>query len=384
MSIDYYDNKAELVVELWSEIENMLIEDIARRIRKSLTITETAKFQLFQLEQSNLLTDYAVKIIAKKSGQSEFMVQQMIKSVGLTVVKENNAIYRQAAAAGQLTFDVLPLDKSPMLQNTIQSCIDNAEFGLSNLTNTRMMDAGEDIETLTNAARREYYDAVNRGFLALRSGAMNTEEATKSACMNLAKHGIRLTHWESGHTDTVEVAVRRNLKTSMAQTSAKMTIEQMKMYKSDLVIVTSHWGARPSHAVWQGQIYSLSGSNGYADFYDATEYGTLLGLCGVNCRHRFYPYFPGTSNPMVQYDEEENKKQYLETQEQRAYERAIRAEKRKLAALNGMGASDADIKAARGKIRQKQADLRQFLDNHPNLTRDRSREQIYDENGTVK
>lgn len=380
----YYDDLAETMVELWSEIENELIEEIARRIKKSLRVTSTAKFELTKLEQANLLNKRAVDIISKKAGISRREIERLIRQSGFSIVNQDEEIYRLAIESGQLTLEALPIDMSPRLQTAIQSCIDNAQFGLSNLTNTRMMDAGNGTETLTKAARREYYNAVNKAFLAVRTGTMTTPAAVKASCVELAQKGITVTHWESGHTDKLEVAVRRNIKTSMAQTAAQMTLARMQDYQHDLVEVSAHWGARPSHFIWQGKVYSLTGSEGYENFYDATGYGTGAGLCGWNCRHRFYPYFPGIKTVYPEYDEDENRIHYENTQKQRYYERQIRAAKREKAALEGTGASEADIKSANAKIRGKQKDLRSYLAEHPELARDYSREQVYNANGTVK
>lgn len=380
----YYDDLAETMVELWSEIENELIEEIARRIKKSLRVTSTAEFELTKLEQANLLNKRAVEIISKKAGISRREIERIIRQSGFSIVNQDEEIYRLAVESGQLTIEALPIDMSPRLQTAIQSCIDNAQFGLSNLTNTRMMDAGNGMETLTKAARREYYNAVNKAFLSVRTGAMTTPAAVKASCIELAQKGISVTHWESGHTDKLEVAVRRNIKTSMAQTAAQMTLARMQDYQHDLVEVSAHWGARPSHFIWQGKVYSLTGSEGYENFCDATGYGTGAGLCGWNCRHRFYPYFPGIKTVYPEYDEDENRIHYENTQKQRYYERQIRAAKREKAALEGTGASEADIKSANAKIRGKQKDLRNYLAEHPELARDYSREQVYNANGTVK
>lgn len=380
----YYDDLAETMVELWGEIESELIEEIARRINQSLRVTSTAEFELTKLQQANLLNKRAVEIISKKAGISQREIERLIRQSGFSIVRQDEEIYRLALESGQLTLEALPIDMSPTLQTAIQSCIDNAEFGLSNLTNTRMIDAGNGMETLTKAARREYYNAVNKAFLAVRTGASTTPAALKASCIELAQKGITITHWESGHTDRLEVAVRRNIKTSLAQTAAKMTLARMEDYQHGLVEVSAHWGARPSHFIWQGKIYSLTGSEGYEDFYEATGYGTGPGLCGWNCRHRFYPYFPGIKTVYPEYDEEENRIHYENTQKQRGYERAIRAAKHEKAALTGAGASEADIQTANAKIRNRQKALREYLAQHPELARDRSREQVYDANGTVK
>ena len=380
----YYDQMAQTIVELWGEVESELIKEISRRISATMTASYTTEFELLKLQQANLLNEHAVNLISRYSGLSQKEVRRIIRNAGYGIVRQDEEIYRRALESGQLTIEPLPLDMSPSLQTAIKSCIDNAEFGLSNLTNTRMIDAGNGMETLTKAARREYYNAVNRAFLETRTGIKTTPQAVRSACIELARNGITVTHWESGHTDTVEVAVRRNIKTSMAQTAGAMTLARMGDYQHDLVEVSSHWGARPSHFIWQGKVYSLTGAEGYENFYEATGYGTGAGLCGWNCRHRFYPYFPSIKTVYPEYDEEENRIHYEETQKQRYYERQIRAAKRDKAALEGMGASDSEIKAANSKIRLKQKNLRDYLSEHPSLARDYSREQVYSANGAIK
>ena len=136
-------------------------------------------------------------------------------------------------------------------------------------------------------------------------------------------------HYPSGHRDTIETATLRCVRTGVSQASAQIQMARMDEMDCDLVLVSSHMGARPSHQVWQGKIYSRSGtSKKYPDFVSSTGYGTGEGLCGWNCRHNFSPYYEGQGNPFERYDDKENRELYEKTQEQRAMERAIRKSKR--------------------------------------------------------
>ena len=91
-------------------------------------------------------------------------------------------------------------------------------------------------------------------------------------------------------------------------------------------------------------MYRIEGSDGDHDnFYDATGYGTGEGLCGWNCRHSFFPYWPGISKPAYTKDMLDSYSEpkysyngdllteYDCMQRQRAYERSIREHKRILA-----------------------------------------------------
>ena len=133
---------------------------------------------------------------------------------------------------------------------------------------------------------------------------------------------------------------------------------------TDLVEVTAHWGAREDHAIWQGKIYSLSGkSKKYPDFA-ICRYGEVDGLKGVNCRHDFYPFFEGISEP-TQWPKEPEAIEYKgrtytyteATQKQRQMERNVRATKREIEAQKVLGG---DIKILEAKKRKQIAEYHEF------------------------
>ncbi len=150
------------------------------------------------------------------------------------------------------------------------------------------------------------------------------------------------------------------------------------MLGTDLVETTAHIGARPSHAVWQGKVFSRSGSTSkYPNFEQSTGYDTGDGLCGWNCRHSFFPYFEGYSTPaydMGKFDSKENARLYEEEQKQRRYERMVREAKREVATLEaGLDAAEsaelqkgieADLRQAKSKLRNRQKLLRDHCNEH--------------------
>ena len=108
-----------------------------------------------------------------------------------------------------------------------------------------------------------------------------------------------------------------------------MQLERANDWSQDLVEVSSHSGARPEHAKWQGKIYSISGKHPkYAHLTSSTKYGTIEGLKGINCTHDFYPFFEGLSQQTFKptSDIEKNNEIYEQSQKQRAFERKLRKE----------------------------------------------------------
>ena len=145
--------------------------------------------------------------------------------------------------------------------------------------------------------------------------------------------------------------------------------------ENDLVITSQHIGARPEHALWQGKVFSLSGkSNRYPDFRSSTGYGTAAGLCGVNCRHSFSPYFPGMSlKPDEQISLTENRRQYELEQEQRFNERRIRYFKREAMVYEAGGI---DPTKSNAKVAYWQEQQRDLIKANPSLHRDYFREKV--------
>ena len=149
-------------------------------------------------------------------------------------------------------------------------------------------------------------------------------------------------------------------------------MQNAKTLDTDYVEVTAHMGARPEHAVWQGKVYKLNGSEpGYPNLAAATGYGTGPGLKGWNCRHDFYPFFPGIDEraytdedlqnidpPPFTYDGRAYSA-YEASQYQRKMETAMRKTKRRIIAADGAGLSD-DFTAESIKLRRQREMYRDF------------------------
>lgn len=213
-------------------------------------------------------------------------------------------------------------------------------------------------QTVAYKAEREYVEATDVAYRKVLTGTLARDKAAAIQIRNLADNGI--TFVENARREHVDVAMARNLRTAVAQTSGEIVLASAKARGIKTVLVSAHLGARPTHEVWQGKIYSLDGkTDKYDDFYEATGYGKIDGLCGVNCRHTFTAWIDGMKNPFDDVDKKESRKRYEIEQQMRAMERAIRAQKRRVAAANGTGDAQA-IKDASDKLRALNREYRAF------------------------
>ena len=198
---------------------------------------------------------------------------------------------------------------------------------------------------MVEGAKRAFLNASIEAITRVNTGTMTTEKALHAAVRKLEREGIPIITYQNAKTgvvtvaNKVDVAVRRHIRTQIAQDGARMTMERLERGEIELVEVSSHSGSRPEHAKWQGRVYSLHGDvtiegTRYRDFYKATKYGSVDGLLGANCRHSFGPYIhgaPRSYEPNPKHPSGlSNDKVYELTQEQRYMERRIREAKREV------------------------------------------------------
>lgn len=244
--------------------------------------------------------------------------------------------------------------------------------------------------TDAHTAAQAWYEVAGAAITRVDMGD-DPADVMRDAVAELARRGLETVDYRSGARTSVDAAVRRHVDSQLNQAANDMAMRQCEEWGVGLVMVDAHWGARPSHARWQGKAYSLHGEvkvDGvtYPDLYEATGYqgrnGWPLGaqLAGVNCRHRMYPYVPGVSQiPSDDFEAMARKygmtsEEYYEaTQRQRALERALRAAKREAAFLEDEGL---DATAQRYRIGDLQRKLRELC-RTTGLERDPTREKAY-------
>jgi hypothetical protein len=303
----------EIAEKLHQDILKRIIERILIRFQRGdeYILTALDKWQIEVLQDAGYLLEDIKKEIAKATGYMQEEIAEAMEDAGVRAIEYDDEIYRNAGLNPQ------PLTQSPYLVRLMQDTYEQTFGEWTNFTATTAEEAQKLFIRLCDEA---YYKAM--------SGMISARQAVKEALEELITDGVYV-EYPTGHRDTIETATARAVRTGISQSSARIQLARMDEFGWDLVVVSSHLGARPSHQVWQGQIYSRNGGE-YPDFVSSTEYGSSTGLCGINCRHNFSPYFEGMDNPFEQYDSEENKKLYETEQRARTMERRIRDTKRRL------------------------------------------------------
>ncbi len=357
---------------VYAEVEAELVSRIARELAKGSTATiSPVSWRVEKLRQMGRLEGQLAQVLRENSKRIQPELEDSIIRAMLGAGKEDDSVLKQIGAikAQIKAGTFVEVGKSEAFEKLTKAALANARTAL-NLTNTRALQASSEIWT----------SAVNSAYLKTLTGSLPLDEAVKRSVREMAKRGSYVTYVSAKGRVTrtsLEVAVRRDVVTSVTQAAAEMTIGRCDEYELDLVEVPAHEGARPEHALWQGKVYSLHGKTpGYELLTVATGYGTVEGLAGANCRHSFYPYYPGLSKQGEKPPgKRENEAVYNLTQQQRHIERQIRSAKRESAVCEA-GGDFVGAERATGRVKDWQSRMRDFIDDS-GLTRQYPREQIY-------
>lgn len=355
----------------YRQIETDLLRNVSRYVAAGASVASNEEYEwmIGKLSQIGALRSENIAVIAQYSGKAKAQIAEIINAAGYSIAEVSAEILAKAAQAGVTISEALPLTADESLRQVLNSTIQNARSS-ANLVNTTMLQSADE------AAMR----IINQVYIETSTGISSYSDSMWKAVRQLADMEITGATYisASGRVShaSADVAVRRDILTSRATVAAKMQVDRARMWGTNLVEVSSHMGARPTHAEWQGRIYMIEGSApGYPNLAEATGYGTGAGLGGYNCNHVMYPFFEGISEQRYKpYDLKENARAYEQSQEQRQIERDIRKYKRREAMAAAAG-DEAGVSKARAKVREKQADMREFI-SETGRTRRREREQI--------
>ena len=381
-----YEPSADRIIALYQQLEDDILSAVIRRILKMGYVSEASKHQLEVLQAAGLLYDDIVQLIADRTDACTAQVKALFEDAGVQTVAIDNSLHE---AAGALPIDIR---QDSSTRQVLEAGYKKTLGTMQNL-----------VSTTATQAQTVFIQTCDRIYMQVSSGAFSYQEAIMNALRALADTGATVSY-PTGHTDRMDVAVRRCVLTGVGQTAAAVSLRQAEDAGCYLMEITAHSGARPDHAEWQGQLVTITGKDagkiidGLRVFtLSEIGYGSGEGFKGWNCRHNWHAYYPGLSTP--NYTPEELKKldepcisyngklytEYEISQMQRAQERRVRAWKRRcITAQEGVNSATDEATRATAQaefdrsaryLKNNEAKLKDFC-RQTGQDRDRFREQV--------
>lgn len=376
----YMDEVSGPVVDVYDEIVSRLMLNTVKHFaggtaRSGDMIPGSERWRAWMLARLGALSAENYRIMAEMAGDVSGLTEQALRrSIGDALKLADKELAAKVNAPGYV----------PSIDEAMQRTLDSYEaqaLNRLNLVNTVML----------NSSLQQYSQLVNDTAdyaqqLAQAQGALNvatgevivgTESywgGVRHAVHDMAAAELTGFRDRKGREWTAQSYVAMDIRTTTAQAAREAVMRRNEDYGNNLIMVSSHAGARPGCEPHQGAIYSTDGSSGTVEDLNgkklhykplsSTSYGEAAGLFGINCGHFSAPFIPGASVlRWPKYDKAESERLYAESQQQRYMERKVKAAKREAAMLEEAGDMEG-AKAARKVARERNAELKDWCEDN--------------------
>lgn len=359
-------------------LENRIMEDVVRRIKKTGQITSSADYQLNRYYILGNSTKDIEDIVKSAVGDDYPETFKLYDEVVEKQYTRSRELYEQ------VNEEFIPYEQNEQLQQLVNGLIQQSNDELYNITRSMgfMVDMGGGRKVFSPLS--DYYNQyLDNAIVEITSGAFDYNTVIRRVVGQMTNSGLRTVDYASGYSSRCDVAARRAIMTGLSQLTGHISQTNAQKLHTEYFEIDWHAGARPSHRTWQGKVWS------YRELVTVCGLGTVTGLQGANCYHEYYPFIPGISERQFsdKWLAEQNRKEdrqkvfkgkeytlYEATQRQRYLETNMRAQRQKVKLLQQAGASQDDIMLTRCKYQAQLDEYKAFCER---MGLQEQRERIY-------
>ncbi len=333
------------LLELYTEAETRMLEIVANELADDIYAPDWAAIKQAEISKVKSKLEKTVANLDKKMPE---VAADTTKKAYVTGQKGIEADLKKLDRPIKTGFGMIDEQKVVVLTKQLSGTL------------------GETHLRITRQALDEYRSIIGKASQMVELGVETRQQATQRALNEFADKGITGFIDKAGRSWSLRSYAEMATRSTTGQAAIEGAIQRLRDNDYDLVIVSFHADSCPLCEPWEGKILSISGKS---DQYPALDEAIAEGLFHPNCGHSLGAYIPGLTEKPTK--EQVGKGDFEEAQEQRKLERDIRRWKQRQA----VAITDEEKKKAASKVREKQAKLREFLDD-TGRKRQRDRESV--------
>lgn len=361
VSPDMAEDLAAAVSTLYEEAELALIEKVTRALAEGLDSPLWADLKIATIGSlRTAIEDIIAALQANATGAIHQAVSEAYNRGAQAAVAELGAIAPHVAAipAGTQAVDRLAV---ALVQET-------------GATHARILRTGLDV----------YRQVIAEATSAPLLGATTRRDAAARALQKFADRGVTGFVDRSGRAWNLTSYAEMATRSALGRAAVEAHTDRLAAAGIDLVLVSDAPEECPRCKPWEGKVLRREGASGAGtvEVEHTTEDDRMVrvrvagslpearaaGLMHPNCRHSISIYLPGVTQPRPK---PPSRASYEQTQQQRYFERQVRAWKRRAAAA----VDDAQRTRANARVREYQGRIRELV-SETGLPRKSHREQI--------
>lgn len=380
LSENTIDNLVQPIITRQEKINTYVLGKIATRIR------EIGEISPLDINRMQILVESGIDIremnlwLADMSNQQVRDIKSMIKTVAVETHIDAKPLYDYRHKS------FIPYDKNTRLQQLVRTIGNRTAGTYENLSNSRA--TGFLIRDLQNPGKLKfqsigdtYQSVIDEAIQASASGVVDYRTAMRRTIKQLSDSGVRRLYWESGYTQRLDTAVRRNILEGIRAINQAVEDEIGEQIGADGKELSVHYNCALDHEPFQGHQFTneeyekLQNNEDFEDL-NGQKFTGVARIIGIwNCRHIARSIIVGVTPPIhssakLQEIIDNNHKGYTLpngehitmyecTQMQRQMETRIRYAKDNQIALQQSGDTEG-AKIARQRVLQLTQEYRRF------------------------
>lgn len=305
------DNLVQPIITRQENINTYVISKIAMSVREIGTISPA------DINRMKLLVEFGADIkkmnieLAKMANVQVRHIKSLIKTVAVQTNLDAKPLYDYRHKS------FIPLEKNKKLQNISNIIGNQTASTYQNLSNSKA--TGFLIRDLKNptvlkfqSIDNTYQSVIDEAIQAAASGVVDYRTAMRRTLKQLSDSGIRRLYWESGYTQRLDTAVRRNILDGVRAIQQGIEDAIGEEINADGKELSAHIFSALDHEPFQG--HQLTNENweklqNSEDFQDIqgrhfTGVDRVIGMW--NCRHVARSIIVGVTKPLYSDKELQN------------------------------------------------------------------------------
>lgn len=339
--------------QIFDSLQMSIMADIVRMLVLAQELTPTSVYKIGRLYKLGKSKSAIKSIVQNTLDLSNSEIKNVFSCVIESGYNEAESVFKEQGK------EFIPYAENEPLQQFVRAVQAQTQGECKNITQSMGFTKRQPDGSLGFTPAADYYqETLDKAVTEIASGASDYNTVLEKTVTEMTNSGLRTVDYASGHSNRVTVAARRAVSTGLNQVVGKINEENAEKLGTNYFEVSWHSGARPSHQVWQGRVYSKE------ELASVCGLGTVTGLCGANCYHSYSPFTPGitprtyTDEQLEKMNAEENKPveyngknytKYEATQRQRRLETTMRAQRQKIKLLEEGEADEQAIINARAR-----------------------------------
>lgn len=339
--------------QIFDSLQMSIMTEIVRMLLEAAEIIPSTGYKMSRLYDLGTSKKRIKDIVARTLNLSDKEVENIFTNITESGYNEAESAFIEQGK------EFIPYAENEPLQQFVRAVQAQTQGECKNITQSMGFAKRQPDGSLGFTPAADYYqETLDKAVTEIASGASDYNTVLEKTVTEMTNSGLRTVDYASGHSNRVTVAARRAVTTGLNQVVGKINEENAEKLGTNYFEVSWHSGARPTHQVWQGRVYSKE------ELESVCGLGTVTGLCGANCYHSYSPFTPGitprtyTDEQLDQMNAEENESveyngknytKYEATQRQRRLETTMRAQRQKIKLLEEGGADEQALINARAR-----------------------------------